>query len=79
MILQRSVCSRCLKFYIDKIMEQLACRNDSVGYANKIFSNLLSTIVAAQCLISPPSMWPNDYQPKTTQQNGKDEQRLIAI
>lgn len=51
-------------------MEQLACANDSVGYANKLFNNLLSAIVTAQCLISPPSMWPRDYDPKLSQ-NGK--------
>lgn len=39
----------------------LKCSNESVGAANALFGHLLSTILTAQCTISPTSMWPNDY------------------
>lgn len=41
----------------------LKCSNESVGYANQLFSQLISTVLTAQCSISPTSMWPNDYGP----------------
>lgn len=42
----------------------LKCTNESVGHANQLFSQLISTVITAQCSISPTSMWPNDYGPK---------------
>lgn len=37
------------------------CQAQSLGTSNQIFGLLLQTILATQCSISPPSMWPNDY------------------
>lgn len=40
------------------------CAADSVGTANQLFGLLIQTILAAQCAISPPSVWPEDYGEK---------------
>lgn len=37
------------------------CASQSVGPANQLFSLLIQTILAAQCSISPPTLWPEDY------------------
>lgn len=39
------------------------CPNQSVGTANELFHLLMQTIVQAQCSISPPTDWYNDYGP----------------
>lgn len=37
------------------------CTGESVGPANQMFANLIQTILAVQCSLSPPDMWPKDY------------------
>lgn len=37
------------------------CGAQSVGPANQLFSNLIQTILAFQCSLSAPEMWPQDY------------------
>lgn len=37
------------------------CAAQSVGLANQLFTTLFQTLLAAQCSISPPEMWPDDY------------------
>ncbi|XP_031617192.1 glucose dehydrogenase [FAD, quinone]-like [Contarinia nasturtii] len=37
------------------------CEAQSVGAANQLFATLVQTILAVQCSISPPDMWPKDY------------------
>lgn len=37
------------------------CTAQSVGPANQLFGLLIQTILAAQCSISPPDLWPEDY------------------
>lgn len=37
------------------------CAGPSVGAANQLFSSLIQTILAFQCSLSPPDMWPKDY------------------
>lgn len=45
-------------------MENLGqCASQSVGPANQLFGVLVQTILAAQCSIAPPDMWPEDYGP----------------
>lgn len=39
------------------------CANHSVGPANQLFGLLIQTLLAAQCSISPPDMWPKDFGP----------------
>lgn len=39
------------------------CATQSVGPANQLFGILIQTLLAAQCSISPPEMWPKDYGP----------------
>lgn len=40
------------------------CQSESLGSVNQLFSSLLSTILTAQCLLSPTSMWPDNYGSK---------------
>lgn len=40
------------------------CASQSVGPANQLFGLLVQTILAAQCSISPPDLWPKDYGEK---------------
>lgn len=40
------------------------CATHSVGPANQLFGLLIQTILAAQCSISPPNQWPEDYGEK---------------
>lgn len=37
------------------------CAAQSVGAANNLFSNLIKTLLAVQCSLSPAEMWPKDY------------------
>ncbi len=37
------------------------CASQSVGLANQLFATLFQTLLTAQCSISPPEMWPDDY------------------
>lgn len=37
------------------------CAAQSVGTANQLFSNLIQTLLAVQCSLSPSDMWPKDY------------------
>lgn len=39
----------------------LPCASSSVASANQIFISLVQTLAAAQCAISSPDMWPEDY------------------
>lgn len=45
------------------------CAAQSVGTANQMFTNLIQTILAFQCSLSPPEMWPEDYG-KTAMEEG---------
>lgn len=47
-------------------MDSLAtqCAAQSIGPANQLFGLLIQTILAAQCAISPPTLWPEDYGDK---------------
>lgn len=46
---------------MDSLLSQ--CATQSVGPANQLFGVLIQTLLAAQCAISPPEMWPADYGP----------------
>lgn len=37
------------------------CAAQSVGSGAQMFLSLVQTLMAAQCAISPPDMWPKDY------------------
>lgn len=37
------------------------CAARSVGTANQLFIQLIQSITAAHCSISPPDLWPEDY------------------
>lgn len=53
---------------MDTLLSQ--CASHSVGPANQLFGILIQTLLAAQCNISPPEMWPKDYGP-TAIEKGK--------
>lgn len=40
------------------------CASQSVGPVNQLFGLLIKTILAAQCSITPPNLWPEDYGEK---------------
>ncbi|XP_053671517.1 glucose dehydrogenase [FAD, quinone]-like [Anopheles nili] len=54
------------------------CATQSVGPANQLFALLVQTILAAQCTISPPDMWPKDYGP-TALARGLDEYDFVIV
>ncbi|XP_065093139.1 glucose dehydrogenase [FAD, quinone]-like isoform X1 [Ochlerotatus camptorhynchus] len=54
------------------------CATQSLGPANQLFAMLLQTIMAAQCSISPPDMWPKDYGP-TALNEGLQEYDFIVV
>ncbi|XP_035775487.1 glucose dehydrogenase [FAD, quinone]-like isoform X3 [Anopheles albimanus] len=54
------------------------CSGQSVGPANQLFGLLVQTILAAQCTISPPDMWPKDYGP-TALARGLDEYDFVIV
>uniref|UniRef100_A0A182Q348 Glucose-methanol-choline oxidoreductase N-terminal domain-containing protein n=1 Tax=Anopheles farauti TaxID=69004 RepID=A0A182Q348_9DIPT len=54
------------------------CAAQSVGPANQLFGLLVQTILAAQCAISPPDMWPKDYGPTALAQ-GLDEYDFVIV
>lgn len=37
------------------------CGGKSVGAANQLATTLIQTLLAVQCSLSPPDMWPSDY------------------
>lgn len=39
------------------------CAARSVGAANQAFAHLIQSLMIAQCTISEPSLWPEDYGP----------------
>lgn len=43
---------------MDRLGEQ--CATHSVGTTNQMFNILIQTLLAAQCSISPPNLWPKD-------------------
>lgn len=58
------------------------CQAHSVGASNQLFGLLIQTILASQCAISPPDMWPKDHGPEAIEK-GKyfllTYQKLIFI
>lgn len=48
------------------------CATQSVGPANQLFGLLIQTILAAQCNISPPDMWPKDYGPTAIEKGNEN-------
>lgn len=37
------------------------CASHSTGAGVQLFASLVQTLMATQCAISPPEMWPADY------------------
>lgn len=52
--------------------------SQSVGAGNQLFVSLVQTLLAAQCSISPPEMWPRDYGP-TAIERGLEDYDFIVI
>lgn len=46
------------------------CASQSLGPANELFGALVQTILAVQCAISPPDLWPKDFGPEALE-NGE--------
>lgn len=43
------------------------CAAQSLGPANELFGALVQTILAVQCAISAPEIWPKDFGPSAIQ------------
>ncbi|XP_055845322.1 glucose dehydrogenase [FAD, quinone]-like [Episyrphus balteatus] len=54
------------------------CAHQSLGIGNTLVSTLLHTLLAAQCAVSPPDLWPKDFGP-TYIQNGLDTYDFVVI
>lgn len=55
-----------------------SCSSQSVGPVNQSFNLLLQFLLAAQCEISPESIWPPDYGP-TAEKYGLDTYDFIIV
>ncbi|XP_031636392.1 glucose dehydrogenase [FAD, quinone]-like [Contarinia nasturtii] len=56
------------------------CAAQSVGAVNQLFGLLIQSILAAQCSISPPEFWPEDYGAKlSVSENNEFEVDFIII
>lgn len=49
------------------------CAAQSLGPANELFGALVQTILAVQCAISPPELWPKDFGPDAMQHGETSE------
>ncbi|XP_055678444.1 glucose dehydrogenase [FAD, quinone]-like [Lutzomyia longipalpis] len=56
----------------------LPCAAQSAGPANQLIGLLINTLLAAQCALSPPEMWPQDYGP-TALEKGFEEYDFIIV
>jgi choline dehydrogenase len=54
------------------------CAARSVGVVNNLFATLVHTILVAQCALSPPEKWPEDYGP-TALERGLEEYDFIIV
>lgn len=55
------------------------CAAQSTGAANQLFGLLIQTIMAAQCSISPPNFWPEDYGEKFAAQGTVLKQHRFVV
>lgn len=68
---------KCIKFNTNVPMNSVnmdglgKCASQSVGPANQLLGVLLQTILAAQCNISFPEKWPEDFGP-SAMKNGSN-------
>ncbi|XP_063705508.1 glucose dehydrogenase [FAD, quinone]-like [Culicoides brevitarsis] len=61
---------------MDQLLGQ--CASHSIGNANQLFGLMIQTLIAAQCSLSPPDMWPTDYA-STALKNGLDEYDFVVV
>ncbi|XP_055911317.1 glucose dehydrogenase [FAD, quinone]-like [Eupeodes corollae] len=54
------------------------CVQQNLGLGNTLVSTLLHTLLAAQCSLSPPELWPKDYGP-TYIEKGLDTYDFVVI
>lgn len=52
--------NREMEMYCNQSLIPPQSARQSVGKANQLFANLIQTLLAVQCSISPPELWPND-------------------
>ena len=55
------------------------CAQQSMGIGNTLVSTLLHTLLAAQCSISPPEIWPRDYGPTYIENGSVDTYDFVVI
>ncbi|GAB0089550.1 hypothetical protein DMENIID0001_041150 [Sergentomyia squamirostris] len=54
------------------------CTNCSVGTTNQLIGLLFQAVLTAQCNISPPELWPQDYGPRGLQR-GFEEYDFVIV
>ncbi|XP_055842562.1 glucose dehydrogenase [FAD, quinone]-like [Episyrphus balteatus] len=55
------------------------CAQQSLSIGNTLVSTLLHTLLAAQCSISPPELWPKDYGPTYIENGSVDTYDFVVI
>ncbi|GAB0093753.1 hypothetical protein DMENIID0001_089280 [Sergentomyia squamirostris] len=55
------------------------CANCSVGIVNQLIGLFIQAVFTAQCNLSPPEMWPEDYGPKVLHRGFKEEYDFIIV
>lgn len=46
------------------------CAAQSVGPVNQLFGLLIQSLLAAQCSLTPPNLWPEDYGEQFSNEGG---------
>ncbi|XP_055698390.1 glucose dehydrogenase [FAD, quinone]-like [Phlebotomus papatasi] len=55
------------------------CTAHSAGPANQLIGLLINTLLTAQCALSPPEMWPQDYAPTVLEAKDFEEYDFIIV
>ncbi|GAB0093752.1 glucose dehydrogenase [Sergentomyia squamirostris] len=55
------------------------CANCSVGTVNQLIGFLFQAVFTAQCNLSPPELWPQDFGPRILKRGFKEEYDFIIV
>ncbi|GAB0089497.1 hypothetical protein DMENIID0001_040510 [Sergentomyia squamirostris] len=59
-------------------LPMIPCANSSVGTTNQLIGLLFQAILTAQCNLSPPDLWPQDYGPRALKR-GFEEYDFVIV
>ncbi|GAB0093755.1 hypothetical protein DMENIID0001_089300 [Sergentomyia squamirostris] len=57
----------------------VACANNSVGAVSQMIGFIFQTILTAQCNLSPPELWPEDYGRRVFHRGFEEEYDFIIV